>query len=266
MVKNVERVVAERRDPGPGESEDRASRQYSRVLRVCGDRSVTDIRSLRTVPRRRHSASARRLPRCGREHRPPTGCCPTLTGIPSFPLCARPPATLQLVVVGQFFARRDRSQGFQVHPLVLGNRLAVRFARVVEVACLISSRARIDDRPSIYGKQKHARSLTAVIVISGVGLQRGKPLAGIFDDPGTLADAPAGERTVPLNGRRPNFKEGLAHKIDLSLHSRTGMRPTRPSSRVRTGGRGTAVTDGLSRLSHYPQLWRRSNAPASLGR
>ncbi len=157
------------------------------------------------------SSSARLPPRWWRQHRPATGGGPTPTGIPSLPLGWRPPPTLQLVIIGQFFARCDRAQGFKIHPPLLGHRFAVRGARVIEILCLIAPHPRINDRPSIHGEQEDVRMLTVVIVIPGIGCRRGEPLAGIFDDPRPLADAPGGEGAAPVNGRRPNFKDRFAH-------------------------------------------------------
>jgi hypothetical protein len=86
----------------------------------------------------RLSSSARLSPRWWRQHRPATGGGPTPTSIPSLPLGCRPPPTLQLVIIGQFFARRDRAQGFQIHPPLLDHRFAVRCARVIAIARLIA--------------------------------------------------------------------------------------------------------------------------------
>ena len=51
----------------------------------------------------------------------------------------------------------------------------------------------------------------AVIVIPGIGFRPGDPLAGIFDKPRPLADAPGGKDATPLNGGRPNVKARFAH-------------------------------------------------------
>jgi hypothetical protein len=159
----------------------------------------------------RLSTSARLSARWWRQHRPATGGGPTPTGIPSLPLGWRPPPTPQLIIVGQFFARRDRAQGFKIHPLLLGHRFAVRCTRVIEIARLIAPHPRINDRPSIHGEQEDVRLLTAVIVIPCIGCRRGEPLAGIFDNPRPFADAPGSEGAKPLNGRRPNVKAKVAH-------------------------------------------------------
>ena len=70
---------------------------------------------------------------------------------------------------------------------------------------------RVNDRPSIHGEQEDVRVRTAVIVIAGVGGQRGEPLAGIFDDPRPFTDAPGGEGAAPVNGRRPKVKARCTH-------------------------------------------------------
>src|SRR5688500_13671983 len=82
---------------------------------------------------------------------------------------------------------------------------------MIDIAGLIATHPRVNDRPSIHSEQENVRMLMAVIVIPGVGGRRGEPLAGILDDPRPLADAPGGEDAQPVNGRLSNFKARCAH-------------------------------------------------------
>jgi hypothetical protein len=81
---------------------------------------------------------------------------------------------------------------------------------VIDVARVIAPNPGINDRLCVHREQQHVRRLSAVIVVTRVGLLRGDAFAEVLNDARPFADPPESEGAPSVNGRRPNLKEGFA--------------------------------------------------------
>src|SRR5689334_19232585 len=101
--------------------------------------------------------------------------------------------TLELVVVGQLLAGGDGAQRLQVDPPVLGDRLAVGLAGVVEEACLVAADAGVDQGVLVDGEHQDVRMLRPIVVVALRRLLGRDPFAQVLDQAGSPPDPPQGE-------------------------------------------------------------------------
>ena len=113
---------------------------------------------------------------------------------------------LNLIVIGQFFAGLNRTDGFDEDASRVAYALAIRIAGMVDVARLIAVDPGIDDGLRIDREQKGVVVLRALLDISRVGLLVADPLAEILDDGRTLANPAQRENPIAVNGRVANLE------------------------------------------------------------
>src|SRR5512141_1360502 len=89
---------------------------------------------------------------------------------------------LDAVVVAEFLARADRTQGFYVNPIGVIHGLAIGRAAVIDPARAIAAVGGVDHLAVIEREQKRMR--VVVLGITPIHLRLGQALALVLDQPG----------------------------------------------------------------------------------
>lgn len=107
------------------------------------------------------------------------------------------------VVVAQLFAPPDRLHGVQVNaPVLMLVRLAIRLARVVDVAGSVTPRAAINHAAIGEAEEKGMVDGTALSIGTTLCLVPVNAFAPVFDDAFAGSDRPCRKDAFSMNGRR----------------------------------------------------------------
>src|SRR5205807_3798352 len=110
------------------------------------------------------------------------------------------------IVVAQLLARPDGADCLDEHTALIGDRLAVWTAAVVDETRLIAVGARIDDHAAVDDEQEGVAVPARLAFVAPVRFAVGNALAQIFHDARALADAAGGEYPQAVHG-------GAAHAV-----------------------------------------------------
>src|SRR5215469_3802789 len=105
---------------------------------------------------------------------------------------------LNLVVVGELFARLDGTERVDEHPALFDDRLAVGRAGVVDEARLVTVDPRVDHRARIDDEQESVVVGGVLVLITPVRLGVRHALTQVLDDARALPDAARGEHPQPV--------------------------------------------------------------------
>jgi hypothetical protein len=119
----------------------------------------------------------------------------------------------QTVIVGEFLARTDRAQGFNVYPPRFDHWLAIGFARMVDEARLIAIHAGINDSALVHDEQQDVR-VRAFVFVARIRLLMRNALTGIFDEARTFGNPLRGEDAKALDGGGADFKKWLGLNVE----------------------------------------------------
>src|SRR5690349_1244988 len=128
---------------------------------------------------------------------------------------------LDLVVVSQLLAGRDRADRVDEHVRTLDHRLAVGVAGVIDEARLVAVDSGVDHRGVIGDKEERVTVRRALPLVAPVGLRMGDALAEIFDHARACRDAVQREHAESVQPRGPHLDERL-RRLFLGAHTATG--------------------------------------------
>ncbi len=110
----------------------------------------------------------------------------------------------EVVIVGQFFARLDVAQRFDVNAAVLIDRLTIGTARMIDEARGTAVERGIDHDLVIHGEQHRMRRMFVLLTVALVGFFVRDALAGVLHETGALGNAGEREHAAPMDRRSVN--------------------------------------------------------------